>query len=305
MQSSWTLNWILQGTPEARETQQFPAELLAGPPPAGQWFAAVCNKTQVLCTSAVSRTDSGCWLTPPLVLEEPAELLITFLLQSLRAALLQVSAGRMLLLTKAEDFDQRLRRCLTSAGLQQLATIAQFQLTMEAERGQIRHACVTADVDVFQLQAEAPVIPQDRLLALESLITAAAADSTDLTRLPPPVFRQQWQDWQRASATILAATAPDGQYAGLCVLAGDTAAQIVADNACQQLLWLAVRPEFRRMGIGARLVREAEKFAAILTPHGRPVRLTVEVDLENAPAVQLYSRCGFRRGDRTLELWGE
>lgn len=305
MHSSWTLNWILQGAPQARESQHFPAELLHGPPPTGQWFAAVCCKTRVLCTTAVSCTDSGCWLTPPLVFEEPAELLITFLLQQLRSLLPQVRAGRIMLLTKAEHSDQQLQRCLTTVGFQQLATIAEFQLTAEADTGDTRQLFLGSDVDVFRLQAEVPVPPSDRLVALQSLITAAAADSMDLTRLPTPVFQQQWQDWQQASATVLAATAPAGQYAGLCVLAADADDAHTTDNARQKILWLAVRPEYRRMGTGAGLVKAAEKFTAALTPPGRPVRLTVEVDLENAPAVRLYSRCGFCRSDRTLELWGD
>jgi len=305
--SSWTLNWILQGAPQATESQHFPAELLHGPPPTGQWFAAVCCKNRVLCTTAVSCTDSGCWLTPPLVFEEPAELLITFLLQQLRSLLAEVHAGQILLLTKAEDRNQPLQSCLTTVGFQQLATIAEFQLTAEADPGNAWHPPLGSDVDVFRLQAEVPVLPQDRLVALQSLINAAAADSMDLKRLPTPLFRQQWQEWQQASATVLAATAPDGQYAGLCVLAADADADgsHTTDNARQKILWLAVRPEYRRMGTGAGLVKAAEKFTAALTPPGRPVRLAVEVDLENAPAVRLYSRCGFCRSDQTLELWGD
>jgi ribosomal protein S18 acetylase RimI-like enzyme len=63
-------------------------------------------------------------------------------------------------------------------------------------------------------------------------------------------------------------------------------------------LGLAVRPEFRRQGVGARLLR------ALLEQAGREGirRVSLSVELEN-PAQQLYQRLGFRRVGRVGDAW--
>ncbi len=63
-------------------------------------------------------------------------------------------------------------------------------------------------------------------------------------------------------------------------------------------LGLAVRPEFRRQGIGARLLR------ALLEQAAREGirRVSLSVELEN-PAHQLYQRLGFRRVGRVGGAW--
>jgi ribosomal-protein-alanine N-acetyltransferase len=61
----------------------------------------------------------------------------------------------------------------------------------------------------------------------------------------------------------------------------------VADEA--EILTLAVRPETRRRGIGARLVRAAAVRAADLGAE----RLLLEVAQDNVAARGLYARCGF------------
>lgn len=63
-------------------------------------------------------------------------------------------------------------------------------------------------------------------------------------------------------------------------------------------LGLAVRPEFRRQGLGARLLR------ALLEQAGREGirRVSLSVELEN-PAQQLYRRIGFRSVGRVGEAW--
>lgn len=63
--------------------------------------------------------------------------------------------------------------------------------------------------------------------------------------------------------------------------------RVVADEA--EILTLAVRPEARRRGIGARLVRAASVRAADLGAE----RLLLEVAQDNAAARGLYARCGF------------
>ena len=76
MHSSWTLKWI---RPEAAQPLQLSKT---------SRIAAICSDTQVLCTTAVTCTDSICWLTPPLVSAEAAETVINFLLQQLKNSFL-------------------------------------------------------------------------------------------------------------------------------------------------------------------------------------------------------------------------
>lgn len=61
----------------------------------------------------------------------------------------------------------------------------------------------------------------------------------------------------------------------------------VADEA--EILTLAVRPGARRLGLGARLVREGGKVAAARGA----ARLLLEVADDNAAALGLYARTGF------------
>ncbi|MDP1914459.1 ribosomal protein S18-alanine N-acetyltransferase [Brevundimonas sp.] len=66
----------------------------------------------------------------------------------------------------------------------------------------------------------------------------------------------------------------------------------VADEA--EILTLAVRPETRRRGLGARLVREGGAAAA-----GRgATRLFLEVADDNTAALALYARAGFAEAGR-------
>ncbi len=66
----------------------------------------------------------------------------------------------------------------------------------------------------------------------------------------------------------------------------------VADEA--EILTLAVRPEARRQGLGARLVRDGATMAA-----GRgATRLFLEVADDNAAALALYARAGFAGAGR-------
>ena len=63
--------------------------------------------------------------------------------------------------------------------------------------------------------------------------------------------------------------------------------RVVADEA--EILTLAVRPQARRQGVGARLVQAAAGRAA-----GQgAARLFLEVAEDNAAARALYARCGF------------
>ena len=66
----------------------------------------------------------------------------------------------------------------------------------------------------------------------------------------------------------------------------------VADEA--EVLTLAVRPEARRRGLGARLVREGGTAAAARGA----ARLFLEVADDNAAALALYARAGFSEAGR-------
>ena len=66
----------------------------------------------------------------------------------------------------------------------------------------------------------------------------------------------------------------------------------VADEA--EILTLAVRPGARRLGLGARLVREGGTAAAARGA----TRLLLEVAEDNAAALALYARAGFAEAGR-------
>ncbi len=68
-------------------------------------------------------------------------------------------------------------------------------------------------------------------------------------------------------------------------------------GACE-LLVLAVHPEHRQRGIARRLVAACEDAACA---RGRS-RITVAVDVRNAPAIALYQSCGFRHVESRLIL---
>ncbi len=82
---------------------------------------------------------------------------------------------------------------------------------------------------------------------------------------------------------VIAATI-DGALAGYVFLAsskGGRSARIYS---------IAVDPRFGRRGVGSALIAAAEKFAL---RHDRGA-LTLEVRYDNAPAIALYEKCGFR-----------
>lgn len=70
-------------------------------------------------------------------------------------------------------------------------------------------------------------------------------------------------------------------------LAGFAAGRVVA--GCASLYDVAVAPELRRAGLGAALVAA---FAAAAKRAGC-VKIELEVNAANAPALRLYEKCGF------------
>lgn len=292
MHSSWTLKWI---RPEAAQPLQLSKT---------SRIAAICSDTQVLCTTAVTCTDSICWLTPPLVSAEAAETVINFLLQQLKKQLPDTGCKQLLLLLNPAEDDRGLPRCLTQAGFQRLAEIASFQLAAGRAAELRQQSTAWLNMEVIRLQMNMPAIPMKKLQALQSLITAASSDSTDLSRLPAPEFQQQWQEWQLASATILAASDDTQQYTGLCVLAADSETSPLPGSCRIRILWLAVRSDCRRKGIASAILKAAAQLVMSAPAKDSSVTLSADVDLENLAAIKLYSRCGFQRCGRTLELWG-
>ena len=76
------------------------------------------------------------------------------------------------------------------------------------------------------------------------------------------------------------------QYKRPC---GYLCAQVVADEI--QIHNVAVLPDFRRLGIGSRLLEEAEGFART---HGAVCSI-LEVRIDNEPAIAMYKHLGYER----------
>ena len=115
---------------------------------------------------------------------------------------------------------------------------------------------------------------------------SAAATATRLAGIHAAAFSAPWD--AKAFEALLDQT---GVFVieerdGFILLRG------VADEA--EILTLAVRPEARRRGLGARLVGEGATTAA-----GRgAARLFLEVADDNAAALALYARAGFAEAGR-------
>ena len=98
------------------------------------------------------------------------------------------------------------------------------------------------------------------------------------------VSRRAFAYYLRAPQRPVVAATIDGELAGYVLIAlrrGGRSARIYS---------IAVEPRFARRGVGAALIAAAEKFAR---RHDRDA-LTLEVRYDNAPAIALYEKCGFR-----------
>ena len=89
---------------------------------------------------------------------------------------------------------------------------------------------------------------------------------------------------KKAKRPVIAATI-DGELAGYVLLALRKRARAV------RVYSIAVDARFARRGVGAALMRATEAFARA---HGRTA-VTLEVRYDNAPAIALYEKCGFRQ----------
>lgn len=106
-----------------------------------------------------------------------------------------------------------------------------------------------------------------------------------------PAFGEAWNRRQVEDALILG----NSRY-GLAMAGGDCAGFYLARGGYdeEELLLLAVAPEFRRKGIGLQLL---EDFASSARSHGAE-RLLLEMRRDN-PAIHLYRKFGFEQiGER-------
>ncbi len=99
------------------------------------------------------------------------------------------------------------------------------------------------------------------------------------------VSQQSFANHLRAPQRPVIAATIDGALAGYVLIAlrrGGRSARIYS---------IAVDPRFGRRGVGATLLAAAEKFAL---RHEREA-VTLEVRYDNAPAIALYEKCGYRQ----------
>ena len=83
---------------------------------------------------------------------------------------------------------------------------------------------------------------------------------------------------------------PDARFE-LVLVDGEPAGRLYVDRRADEirLIDIALLPEFRRRGIGGRLMRQ-------VLEEGRAAGLPVQIHVEqNNPAMRLYDRLGFRR----------
>jgi [ribosomal protein S18]-alanine N-acetyltransferase len=98
------------------------------------------------------------------------------------------------------------------------------------------------------------------------------------------VSRRSFAYYLRSPERPVIAATIDGELAGYVLIAlrkGGRSARIYS---------IAVDPRFVRRGVGTALIAAAERFAL---RHEREA-VTLEVRYDNAPAIALYEKCGFR-----------
>ena len=98
------------------------------------------------------------------------------------------------------------------------------------------------------------------------------------------VTRKSFAYHLRAKEKPVFAATIDDELAGYVLLA------LSKGGRSARIYTIAVDPRFARRGVGMALIAAAEKFAR---RHERGV-ITLEVRYDNAPAIALYEKCGFR-----------
>jgi [ribosomal protein S18]-alanine N-acetyltransferase len=99
------------------------------------------------------------------------------------------------------------------------------------------------------------------------------------------VSRRSISYFLRAPHMPVVAAAIDGELAGYALLSLRTRSQAV------RIYSIAVDARFARRGVGLALLQACEKYARL----HKKSQLTLEVRYDNAPAIALYEKSGFRQ----------
>src|SRR5271165_4626148 len=124
------------------------------------------------------------------------------------------------------------------------------------------------------------------------VVRAADLDDLDaITKLEYDSFpedrvsRRSLQHFLRAPHRPVIAATVDGEVVGYALVSLRKRARAA------RIYSIAVDARFSRRGVGAALLRSCEQYARL---HGRS-ELTLEVRYDNAPAIALYEKWGFRQ----------
>jgi ribosomal-protein-alanine acetyltransferase len=98
------------------------------------------------------------------------------------------------------------------------------------------------------------------------------------------VPRRSFAYYLRAPQRPVIAATIEGALAGYVLIA------LRKDVRSARIYSIAVDPRFARRGVASALLAAAEKFALRHERHS----ITLEVRYDNAPAIALYEKCGFR-----------
>ncbi len=118
--------------------------------------------------------------------------------------------------------------------------------------------------------------------ALDDLDAIAALEAASFPE--DRVSRRSFRYFLKKPERPVIAATIDGELAGYVLLALRKGARAV------RIYSIAVDSRFARRGVGAALMRATEAFARA---HGRTA-ITLEVRYDNAPAIALYEKSGFR-----------
>jgi [ribosomal protein S18]-alanine N-acetyltransferase len=99
------------------------------------------------------------------------------------------------------------------------------------------------------------------------------------------VSRRSIAYFLRAPHAPVVAAAMDGELAGHAILS------LRKDSQTVRIYSIAVDPRFGRRGVASALLQESEKYARL---HNKS-QLCLEVRYDNAPAIALYEKWGFRQ----------
>jgi ribosomal protein S18 acetylase RimI-like enzyme len=141
--------------------------------------------------------------------------------------------------------------------------------------------------------------PRDREAIVELLDMYALEDSGTGDPLPPDVQRNLVAGLREHPMSRVLLACVDGRAVGIavCFVGFST----FAAKRLVNLHDFAVRPEFRRQGIGRRLMQQVEKWARELDC----CKITLEVRHDNQAAQRLYHSYGFSDPGIATHFWSK